>query len=313
MCLAAPAWAQTTATLTGLVKDPRGYAIPGASITVENSVTRFRSEISTQEDGTFTLGNIPYHSYEVSVTKPGFSLWRETSSLRSNIPVRIEITLQLAGASETVTVTERSELLVDPEETGTHIQMNQSDIDKMALQVANRGLESVLVSFPGFAQNANGAIHPRGAHNQMTFVIDGMPITDQLTGAFANSVDPNIVQTVELFTGNVPAEYGSKVSAVANVTTKSGLGSGRKFSGSVMLNGAGFDTLSQVTSVAGEVGKLGFTATVNTMESHRYLDSVSLDNLHNGGNSQRGILPAGLPAEWAGRVPAEWDGGTKFV
>jgi outer membrane cobalamin receptor len=290
LCLALPATAQTTATLIGIVKDPRGYAIPAASIIVENAVTRYRSEISTQEDGTFTLSNIPFHSYEITVTKTGFSVWREAASLRSNIPVQLEITLQLAGAAESITVSERPELLVDPEETGTHIQMNQTDIEKMALQVANKGLESVLVSFPGFAQNANGAIHPRGAHNQMTFVIDGMPITDQLTGAFANSVDPNIVQTVELFTGNVPAEYGSKVSAVANVTTRSGLGSGRSFSGSLMLNAAGFDTFSQVTSLSGERGKFGYSATINTMKSNRYLDSVSLDNLHNGGNSQRGFF-----------------------
>ena len=116
---------------------------------------------------------------------------------------------------------------MDPEETGTHLQMNQTDIDKLTRQGDSRGLESVLVTFPGFAQNANGAIHPRGAHNQMTYVVDGMPITDQLTGAFGNALDPNIVQTVELFTGNVPAEYGNKVSAVANVTTRSGLGSGQ--------------------------------------------------------------------------------------
>ena len=36
---------------------------------------------------------------------------------------------------------------------------------------------------------ANGAIHPRGAHNQMTYVIDGVPFSDQLTGAFANALD----------------------------------------------------------------------------------------------------------------------------
>jgi outer membrane receptor protein involved in Fe transport len=55
----------------------------------------------------------------------------------------------------------------------------------------------------------------------MTYVIDGMPISDQLTGAFANAVDPAIAQTVELFTGNISAEYGGKVGAVANVTTRS--------------------------------------------------------------------------------------------
>ncbi len=287
---AVPMVAQTTATLNGIVKDPRGLAVPAASIVVENSVTRYRSEIATQDDGTFVLTNIPFHTYQITVTKTGFSVWKETASMRSNIPVTLDITLQLAGAAETVTVSERSELLVDPEETGTHIQMNQTDIEKMAMPVGSRGLESVLVSFPGFAQNANGAIHPRGAHNQMTFVIDGMPITDQLTGAFANSVDPNIVQTVELFTGNVPAEYGSKLSAVATVTTKSGLGSGRSFAGSVMASAAGFDTLSQVTSVSGEAGKFGYSGTVNLMKSNRYLDSVSLDNLHNGGNSERGFM-----------------------
>ncbi|MCX7605279.1 MAG: TonB-dependent receptor plug domain-containing protein, partial [Bryobacteraceae bacterium] len=156
-----------------------------------------------------------------------------------------------------------------------------------ALQAGNRGLESILVSMPGFAQNANGAIHPRGAHNQMTFVIDGMPVSDQLTGAFANAVDPNIVQTVELFTGNIPAEYGNKVSAVANITTKSGMGTGRRFGGSTLVNAAQFDLLSQVTQVSGESGHFGYSAVVNTSKTNRYLDSVSLDNLHNGGNNQR--------------------------
>lgn len=48
----------------------------------------------------------------------------------------------------------------------------------------NRGREAVLVGLPGFAKNANGAIHPRGAHNQMTYVVDGLPISDRVTGAF---------------------------------------------------------------------------------------------------------------------------------
>ena len=75
-------------------------------------------------------------------------------------------------------------------------------IEQLPVAVSSRGLEAVLVSFPGFAQNANGAIHPRGAHNQMTFVVDGLTISDQLTGAFANSLGVGVVQTVELVTGN---------------------------------------------------------------------------------------------------------------
>ena len=168
--------------------------------------------------------------------------------------------------------------------------MNQNEIEKLGLRSSSRGLESVLVRFPGFAQNANGAIHPRGTHNQMTFVVDGMPISDQLTGAFANAVDPNIVQTVEVYTGNVSAEYGNKTSAVANITTKSGLGSQRRFSGSAAVNAARFDNFGMLAQAAGESGRLGYSASANLQKSNRYLDQVSLDNLHNGGNSERAFL-----------------------
>jgi outer membrane receptor for ferrienterochelin and colicin len=284
---AAGAAAQSTAVLQGVVQDPSGAVIPEARIRVENPVTRFRAEMLTSKEGVFEIRNIPFHTYTVTIEREGFEPHEETVSLRSNVPHEMLVRLAPAGVRESITVAAVSQLLVDPEETGTHVQMNQSDIEKLALQAGNKGLESIIVSMPGFAQNANGAIHPRGAHNQMTFVIDGMPVSDQLTGAFANAVDPNIVQTVELFTGNVPAEYGNKVSAVANITTKSGMGTARRFGGSTLLNAAQFDLLSQVTQVSGEAGHFGYSAVINTSKTNRYLDSVSLDNLHNGGNNQR--------------------------
>jgi hypothetical protein len=296
ICLAATAaapklHAQSTATLNGMVLDPSGAAVAGAAVTLENNVTGYRARTETRQDGSFTFSNIPFHSYVVLAERTGFEPGRETLSLRTNIPTDLTIKLKLAGSADSVTVSAgEQDLLVNPEETGTHMQMNQKDIEELPIQAGNRGIEAILVTFPGFAQNANGAIHPRGAHNQMTFVIDGMPISDQLTGAFANSLDPNIVQTVELFTGNVPAEYGSKVSAVANLTTKSGLNSGRSFSGSATLSAAQFDTLGGSVSVAGGNDKLGYSAIINLTESHRFLDQVSLENWHNGGNSERGFV-----------------------
>jgi hypothetical protein len=130
----------------------------------------------------------------------------------------------------------------------------------------------------------------------MTYVIDGMPVSDQLTGAFANAVDPSIVQTIELFTGNVPAEYGSKVSGVAVITTRSGMGMGRKFSGSTQIMAAQFDTAGTVTQFAGGGDKWGYFGSFNALKSNRYLDQVSLDNLHNGGNSERSFVRADYQA-----------------
>jgi len=282
-------YSQSTASLSGRVLDPSGAAIPHAIITLSNPVSGFTKRTQASPGGAYAFTNLPLQGYELSAQHAGFQPTRRTVALRSNIPLTENITLALASDRTTVDVQSTSNLLIEPADTGTRAQINQSDIERLSLQVGNRGLEAALLTFPGFSQNANGAIHPRGAHNQMTFVVDGMPISDQLTGAFANAVDPNVVQTVELFTGNIPAEYGNKVSAVANITTRAGLGSGRVLGGTLMLSAAQFDTINTLAQIAGEKGKVGYSASVSAMKSNRYLDQVSLDNLHNGGNLERGF------------------------
>ena len=287
------AYGQATAVLQGLVQDPSGSAIPGASVTVSNVRTGFERTVGSDGNGEFEISNIPFQTYELAVTSEGFGRHSQAVALLSNVPVTVEVPLPLADQLETVEVSadERYELL-DTEATGTRTELNRQTIEKMPVQAGARGLEAVLLSFPGFAANANGAIHPRGAHNQMTYVIDGMPISDQFTGAFATSIDPSMVQSLELFTGDVPAEYGSKVSGVANITTRSGFDSDGDFFGNVEVAGGGFDTGSSVVQFGGTVGKsrkLGYFASFSGVKSNRFLDSPSLDNLHNGGNAERGF------------------------
>ena len=287
------AYGQATAVLQGLVQDPSGSAIPGASVTVSNIRTGFERTVGSDADGEFKISNIPFQTYELAVTSEGFGRHSQAVALLSNVPVTVEVPLSLADQLETVEVSaiERYELL-DTEATGTRTELNRQTIEKMPVQAGARGLEAVLLSFPGFAANANGAIHPRGAHNQMTYVIDGMPISDQFTGAFATSIDPSMVQSLELFTGDVPAEYGSKLSGVANITTRSGFDSNGDFFGNLEVAGGGFDTGSSVVQFGGTVGKsrkLGYFASFSGVKSNRFLDSPSLDNLHNGGNAERGF------------------------
>ena len=283
-------FAQSTATLVGDVLDPAGSAIPGATVRLTNAIAGYSNQLVTGEDGHFQFVNVPFQTYVLKVEKAGFAVREQAVSLRSNVPFKLDVSMVISGQGTAIDVT-ASEIraTIDTEATGTRTELDAASFAHLPSQASGRGIESVLLSFPGFAANANGAIHPRGAHNQMTYVIDGMAITDQLTGAFSNAVDPTIVQTIELFTGDVPAEYGSKVSGVANITTRTGMGTGRKAMGSTQLYAAGFDTLSQVSQVQGGTAKFGYFASVNTLKSNRYLDSVSLDNLHNGGNSERGF------------------------
>ena len=283
-------WAQATATLKGHVQDPSGADVARTVVSLHNPLTGYLNQTETGADGTFAIGNVPFQDYVLSVRKAGFAEKSQTVALRSNLPVEVTIVLPLEGVTEQVSVTAFANAqLVDAEATGTRTQLVAAQIDRMPLPVGARGLESVLLSFPGFAADANGAIHPRGAHNQMTYVIDGMPISDQLTGAFGNGVESSIVQSIELFTGDIPAEYGSKVSGVAVITTRSGLNSGRRFFGSTEIGAAQFDQLANITQFGGQAGRLGYFASAATQKSNRYLDQVSVSNLQNGGNAERGF------------------------
>ena len=288
--LAAPAAAQSTSVVTGVGRDAQGGLLPGTIVTLTHASSGLRRSSTTDAGGRFEFANLPVGTYHLEFALAGFAAAERRVDLASGLPVVIDdVTMGLASRTDVVQV--RPEVpVVDTTSAGTRHAVSVTRIDRMPVAVSSRGLESVLVAFPGFSQNANGAIHPRGAHNQMTFMIDGLPISDQLTGAFANSLDVGVVQTAEVLTGNVPAEFGSKVSGVAILNSRSGLGTGRPFAGSASATLGDSGTWQGSGQFGGEAaGRVGYFASLTGMRTDRFLDQVSLDNLHNAGHFTRGF------------------------
>lgn len=284
--LAAPALAQTTAVVQGVALDQDAGALPGATVELLRPTTGFASRTVTGPDGRFSIANVPFGRYELAVAVDGFRTDRRAVDALSTVPVDLTITLAIESLASTVTVTPVVPL-VDDVSGGTRHQLGSTRIETLPAAVGSRGIEAVLATFPGFAVNANGAIHPRGAHNQMTYLIDGLPVSDQLTGAFANALDAGIVHSVELMTGNIPAQFGGKVSGVAVVTTKSGAGVGRPLAGDVTLSGAGFGTSQVAAQAGGGTTAAGYFISGTAMRTSRFLDQISRDNLHNDGGFGR--------------------------
>ena len=283
--------AQASAFLTVRVIAPDGSWIEGARVSLSNPRTGFEKPLLPRGPGEYILADIPLQDYRLAVEASGFRSGLREVSLRTGIPVSVEIRLALEIAQQRVDVSAMATpQLVDTTATGTRAALSLESLRNIPVAPTGRGLETYLLSFPGFAANANGAIHPRGAHNQMTFLVDGMPINDQLTGAFATALDPGIVDNLELFTGDIPAEFGAKVSGVAVVSTRSGLNSGRRSFGSVELMGGGFDTLQTSAQAGGNAGAFAYYGGFSTTKTHRFLDAVSLDNQHNGGNAERAFV-----------------------
>jgi hypothetical protein len=282
------ALAQVTMTVQGTVRDEQDGAIPGVAVALRQPSSGLERVTVTDAAGRFELANLPVGTHDLTFTLPGFAAEHRRVEALTGIPIEVDVSLPLARVTDTVDVTPPAPL-VDATSAGTRHAVSVTRIERMPVAVSSRGLEAILVSFPGFAQNANGAIHPRGAHNQMTFVVDGLAISDQLTGAFANSLDVAVVQTAELLTGNIPAEFGSKVSGVAVLNSRSGLSTGRPFTGSASISVGGFGTAQGSLQAGGQRGRVGYFGSVTTMRTDRFLDQVSLDNLHNAGHFTRGF------------------------
>jgi len=288
MCLILPllAVAQGTATITGVVHDQQSGAIPGALVTVRHAASGLERHTTTDASGQFQVENLPLGTHHVTIALAGFNTFQQRVDALDANPRHVDALVTVAAFTDIVRVVPEPPA-IDTASAGTRHAVSVTRIERMPVAVSSRGIEAVLGAFPGFAQNANGAIHPRGAHNQMTFLIDGLPISDQLTGAFANSLDVAVVQTAELLTGNIPAEFGSKVSGVAILNSRSGRGTGRELSGSFSLAAGGAATGQGSLQLGGERGRVGYFGSVTALTTDRFLDQVSRDNLHNAGRFAR--------------------------
>jgi len=280
--------AQSTTSIRGVVQDEQRASVPGATVTARHAASGLERFVISDAGGSFELANLPLGTHDLTVSMPGFATYQQRIDARTSATVRVDATLQLAPITDTVQVVP-IQSAIDAVSAGTRHAVSITRIERMPVAVSSRGIEAVLVAFPGFAQNANGAIHPRGAHNQMTFLVDGLAISDQLTGAFANSLDVSVVQTAELLTGNIPAEFGSKVSGVAILNSRSGRGTGRPVTGAVSVAGGGFRTAQGSLQLGGERGRVGYFGSLTAFRTDRFLDQVSLDNLNNQGHYRRGF------------------------
>ena len=254
-------------------------------MTIHNAITGYRRETATATDGVFRFNNIPANPYHLEVAASGFSVFDEDVSVRPGVPVEIKATLALAGASSSVTVEAAgADLLeVDP---SAHVDADRSLISKLPTVDPGAGLsEAITYSTGGVAADANGFFHPLGDHAQVTFVIDGQPISYQQSKLFSTQLPTSAIQSMEVVTGTPAAEFGDKTSLVANVTTRSGLGSGRVF-GNLDATYGSFGTTGGSAALGFGSARMGNFITIDGTRSGRFLDTPEFTAFHDKGNNE---------------------------
>src|SRR6201993_3030994 len=219
-----PANAQigNSGSIEGVVKDPSGGVVAGATVEISYAVSGFHREATTGSDGSFKFTNVPFNSYHFLVTAGGFENYSQDVDVRSAVPTTVQISLKIGTAVQTVSVEAKD--LVENEST-FHTDIDRGLFDRLPLESSSSSVSSlVTLAAPGAVADSNGLVHAIGDHAESSFSIDGQPVTDQTSKVFSNQIPVDSIQSLEVISGAPPAEYGDKTSIVINVTTQSGQG-----------------------------------------------------------------------------------------
>src|SRR6202051_3400349 len=84
--LATSGWAQSSGTITGVVKDATGGVLTTASVEISDVVSGYHRETTTGIAGDFRFTNVPFNTYHLVVKAPSFSSFTQDADVRSRLP-----------------------------------------------------------------------------------------------------------------------------------------------------------------------------------------------------------------------------------
>jgi len=187
---------------------------------------------ATDLDGRFVILNVPPGSYTLRASAVGYRPM-EIKDNRVSIDLTTQVDFDLpesAITTEAVVVTAQRPLV-------------QKDMTASTAVVDSREIQAMPVtSFQDVLQLQAGVVagHFRGGRSgEVSYWIDGVPVTDVYDGSTVVDVNKNSIQEMQLVTGAFNAEYGQAMSGIVNIATKTG---GDKFEGSITAYTGGYAT-----------------------------------------------------------------------
>ena len=279
---ALPMLAQSsTGELRLTVADPAGLGLK-STVELVSLGSQYRHTFSTDDQGRLDAKRLPYGIYQVQIQVPGFAPVSEPVEIRSALPLDRTFRLKVASVSESVNVSAPT-TLVDPYRAGSVNEMGLQTIENRLTALPGRSMQDLVNSEPGWLYEGNAVVHPRGSEYQTQFVVDGIPLTDNRSPSFGPEVEADDVQSLRIYTGGIPAEFGRKMGGVVEVNTLKSQDPG--FHGQLTLFGGSYDTagINTQDQYTWKGNAFGLSASGN-MTDH-YLNPVVPENYTNNGTT----------------------------
>ena len=209
--------AGTYGKIMGRVTDKKtGEALVGATVQIVGTTLGAGADVG----GNYVIVQVVPGSYTVKITQVGF-----TSLVMKDVKV-----IQDLATDVSVQLSERTIELGEVIEVVAQRPLVQKEVSSSAVVISseefqNRPIESVqsVVNTAAGVVTFQGQTFVRGSRStDVVYIVDGVPLTNPITGSRMNDVSKNAVEEIVLMTGGFSAEYGNAMGGVVNVTTKEG-------------------------------------------------------------------------------------------
>jgi hypothetical protein len=224
-------WSQvTTATLYGIVTDPTGASVPGATITLVHQETNSSTSRTADSTGEFTFDFLRIGSYNIQIEAAGFKKSEVRGlELTAGQTVRRTFAIEVGNVTETVTVNALAPLV----NTASSEQSQTFESSKVTeLPLGRRNVSSILRVAPGVDIGNGRSPRLNGIGASGTGIsVDGTDANSNPEqrsmsqyGArnYIDVMSIDAVQEVQVVRGILPAEYGGVVGGQVNLIAKSG-------------------------------------------------------------------------------------------
>ncbi len=235
--------------ITGLVQNQDLRRVDQAIVQVRDQEGNVVTQGVTNQAGEFTVTVPEEGTYSISAVQDTYKSefvvvqigMEQAASVTLTLAVTKDIALEIVSPLPAIQYKASSETY----------QLSRKDIEALP-RGNNVEVSDVLLTVPSVAYGALKQTHIRQDHAGQQYRIDGIPIPDTVSGAFADIVPPRAWERADIILGGMEAQYGNKATMIMDITSKSGTKPGF---GSAQLFGGSFQTLNPSFEYGGTVGE----------------------------------------------------------
>ena len=277
-----PAGAAVTGVVRGQVT-VHGVPTAGVTVTLTGPPTL---TTSTDANGIYSFPLVPFGRYTITAHYAGHPDATEPVEVSSDSvsTVALEISPVLRVIARSV-VTETSRNV-----SGTPVSENVMSQSQIQALPQSQSLNRLVETMPGIVQFSYDEPVAHGFHG-VTYEVDGAPLPLATSTNFSQVVDPRLIDSLEVFTGAFPAEFGGqRQGAVVNLITKrqSDIPTGVQLTAGAGTYGAATGSLLYGL----DLGQTHVFLSGDSASTNRGLDSPTENSVHDNANSSNQFLRA---------------------